>query len=264
MSSTLMTHSSTMKAQAVTYNQLATIPTPEAMGPRHKPVPHLALVDAMLREADNRGFNISKSEYAVAAGGAVLFGVLDLVSKGADLRGETMGLSLGFRSGNDQSMAIKVVAGQRVFVCDNLALSGDLVAMVEKHTTGLVLVDEVKMGFDRYLQQTTVLVEQVKRLQVAGVTDERAKALIFDIFAAKVVPSRLLDDVAEFYFQPSEARPDCQPRTMWGLHNAFTRAMKQLRPMVQFNATVAIGRRFGMTSGPVIDAQVVNADNLVD
>jgi hypothetical protein len=40
---------------------------------------------------------------------------------------------------------------------------------------------------------------------------------------------------------------DCQPRTAWGLHNAFTRAMKDLVPTSAFNRSVALGRAFGMT-----------------
>ena len=54
-------------------------------------------------------------------------------------------------------------------------------------------------------------------------------------------------------------RPDCQPRTEWGLHNAFTRAMRDLTPLRQFGATQGLGRAFGLSGSeePVLDVRPV-------
>jgi len=42
-------------------------------------------------------------------------------------------------------------------------------------------------------------------------------------------------------FQP------CQPRTHWGLHNAFTRTVKELTsPSRRFEASTCIGQVFGL------------------
>ena len=75
------------------------------------------------------------------------------------------------------------------------------------------------------------------------------------MFNAHIVPIRLFDDVSRSYFHPSHDQPDCQPRTEWGLHNAFTRAMRDLTPLRQFGATQGLGRAFGLSASeePVLD-----------
>ena len=61
-------------------------------------------------------------------------------------------------------------------------------------------------------------------------TDARAKELIYDAVAADVVPARLLRPVHSYYFDRADDRPDCAPRSLWGLHNSFTRAVQVLPP----------------------------------
>jgi hypothetical protein len=39
---------------------------------------------------------------------------------------------------------------------------------------------------------------------------------------------------------------DCAPRTRFGLHNAFTRAIKQLAPAPAFEANLGLGSLFGL------------------
>ena len=46
---------------------------------------------------------------------------------------EEMGLSVAFRNSYDKSMSVGVAIGASVFICDNLALHGDI-AVMKKHT----------------------------------------------------------------------------------------------------------------------------------
>ena len=65
--------------------------------------------------------------------------------------------------------------------------------------------------------------------------------------------------MSRFYFHPTTDQPDCQPRTEWGLHNAFTRAMRDLTPLRQFGATQGLGRAFGLNASeePVLEVRAV-------
>jgi len=57
--------------------------------------------------------------------------------------------------------------------------------------------------------------------------------------------------VTAAYFTPHpELMADCQPRTAWGLHNAFTRAIREMAPAPAFAATTKLGRFFGLRAGP--------------
>lgn len=231
----------------VTLDQLRALPTPASRGPQHEPVPHHLLARALMVEAQERGYDVRRQQFALGMNGSALFGVLDLMPPGV-VDVEDRGMSLGFRNSTNSTLAIKVVAGTRVFVCDNLALSGDLIAVLRRNTTGLDLNDALKAGFDKFLQHASALDLHVARLQATAIVDMEAKARIFDIFAQRVVPIHLFDDVERSYFHPTDDMTDCQPRTAWGLHNAFTRAMKVLSPGRAFATNVALGRAFGMMS----------------
>jgi hypothetical protein len=257
MAGILCAHSPKFESKLVQYNDLAALPVPAILGRHHKPIPHVALVDTILREADVRGYDIARQQYALGRKGAALFGVLDFVG------GDERGISFGFRSAQDQSLALRGVAGSRVFVCDNLALSGDTFVLSRKHTTGLDLIDAVRYGFDKFATQVADLGNQIALLESIGVTDSEAKLLIYEVFAAKLLPSRLFEDVNANYFAPKPEWTDVQPRTKWGVHNAITRAIHDLSPTRAFGATSALGRQFGLTARgsdanlPVIDVEAL-------
>lgn len=249
MSSTLIAHNPKFDAKLTTADALMKLPAPVAMGPNHEPVHHGQLVEAIHGEINKRGYDVAREQLAVSGKGHALFGVIDLVKKGATwVADQARGLSFGFRNATDQSLAIRAVAGARVFVCDNLAMSGSMFAIQRKNTTGLDLGDAIARGFDRFLQHAEILDLQIARLEGEVLSDDNAKKMIYEVFAARIVPVRLFDDVDSFYFRPAEAMTDCQPRTFWGLHNAFTRAMKDLSPVRGFGANVALGNYFGIRS----------------
>lgn len=253
--STLSAHSPKFESKLVVASELQALPEPVALGLRHKPVPHARLVDAISEEIDRRGWRIVRSQFALGAKGAALFGVLDMQpmseTSAALVKANGRGLSFGFRSSTNESLAIKAVAGSRVFVCDNLALSGDMIAIQRKSTTGLDLKDAITIGFDKFLTHAAALDVSIERMAQRGISDMVAKALIFDVFYQGILPARLFDDVGRYYFKAETA--DVEPRTLWGLHNAFTRAARDLTPVRLFGASVGIGRAFDT----IIEGEVV-------
>ena len=110
------------RSRIVTREQLARIPTPIATS-TFRPVAHAELVDMLTRRLQERGVQIAKQEYAVSANDQQIFGKLDFVT-GIEMPG--LGRAMGFHAANDKSLAINIVAGVRVVVCDNL----------NAHTTG--------------------------------------------------------------------------------------------------------------------------------
>lgn len=46
--------------------------------------------------------------------------------------------------------------------------------------------------------------------------------MIFDVFDAAILPVRFFRSTCDAYFRPPDGRSDVQPRSLWGLHNAFT------------------------------------------
>jgi hypothetical protein len=232
----------------VTGADLEAMPAPRALGRSHQPVPHAALVRGIYAVSAARGYAVTRQQLAVNRSGHRLFGVLDLAPavRVIEPAADRWGFAIGFRNSTDESLGIRLVAGLRVQVCDNLALSGDLIALKRRNTTGLDLGEALAGGFDRYLAHAQSLDDQVEAWQTATISTLHAKARLFDLFAHKVLPLRLLPMATRYYFNPDESMTDCQPRTVWALHNAVTRAIKTLPPVRAFAANVSVGRAFGL------------------
>jgi Domain of unknown function (DUF932) len=235
--------------------ELRALPEPQ---PTHtfKPVAHIELVDMLDRVLQQNQIRIQEERFALRRDGSVLFGVLQLAY------GETEDgrAALGLRTANNKTMTIQLCAGLSVFVCDNLAFRGDMIALRRKHTSGLNLRTELAGAVLRFQDHFGRLAGEVERLKARPVAELEAKALIHDAFAAGLMPLRFLPDVSRAYFDP--ALPEFAPRTAWSLHNAFTGAAKDMPLTTRLPAIQALGKLFGMTAemdaeSPTLDAPPV-------
>jgi len=236
----------TGETDRVTRDALRALPLPPPLSRRHRPVPHIELVEALQEQLELRGLDIRREQLALRRDGQRLFGTMDLVFQAPAPAAAEEGLALGLRQGNDLSYAIEIVAGQRIFVCDNLALYGEVIAVRRKHTSGLRLPEELAAGLDRYLEYVGRLVEGIATLKQRVIENAEAKRAIYDVFAQRILPLRFFDDVDRAYFRPEAGWTDCQPRTLWAVHNACTRVARALPMNVKLQATTRLGRLFGL------------------
>lgn len=230
----LMAHCGTKK---INREELAKIPAPAATD-THKPVAHIALVHKLIESLAYRHLEVVRDEYAVSPDGMKVFGVLDLSHQTDDYR-----FSIGLRNSNDKSMRIALTAGLRVFVCDNMAFSGEFQPLMAKHSKHLPLEDVVTLGVDKIQRAFTPLSEQVLRWKQQSVSEAAAKLCIYDAFLKKrVAPRQLMPAVHKAYFEPEHQ--EFAAATAWSLYNAFTHAFKELNPIRQFQATAQLGTFF--------------------
>ena len=221
---------------------IAKLPTPKATA-TWQPVPHIELIKTLKSVLADEGMKVLDGQYGIAREGARIFGVMNLEH---DLNGGIGGASLGFRHSNDKKMSIQIVAGMSVFVCDNMVLRGDLIALKRKHTSGLDLRTEIVEAVSKFKVHLVTLESEVSRLQKENVKDVDAKALIHDAFKEELVPSRYFPRVSDAYFNPPHE--EFAPRTMWSLHNAFTEVLKEMPLGRRMKATQEIGVLFGLTN----------------
>jgi hypothetical protein len=123
--------------------ELAQIAVPEATS-THKPVPHHTIVEALVETLGFRHIGVVQEEYAVSPDGMKMFGVLDLETQMEGCR-----FSIGIRNSHDKSIRLGLTAGLRVFVCSNMAFSGDFTPVLAKHTKSFNLIDTLSVGVDR-------------------------------------------------------------------------------------------------------------------
>ena len=214
---------------------LALVPTP-APTETHRPIPHHEVVQALIETLGFRHIAVVQDEYAVSLDGMKMFGVLDLETEIQGCR-----FAIGIRNSHDKTMRLALTCGYRVFVCSNMAFSGDFTPVLAKHSKSFSLVDAISVGVDRMQRSFEPMRKQVEAWQKSELTDVTARIIIYQAFIEGEldVPKHLARQVHDLYFEPRY--DEFRPRTMWSLSNAFTSALKELDPIPQFKATAKLG-----------------------
>ena len=156
--------------------ELEQIPVPEATL-THKPVPHHVIVEALVETLSFRHIGVVNEEYAVSFDGMKMFGVLDLETQMEGCR-----FSIGIRNSHDKSIRLGLTSGLRVFVCSNMAFSGEFTPVLAKHTKSFNLIDTLAVGVDRIQRSFEPMRRQVEEWRQAQITDERAKLILYSAF----------------------------------------------------------------------------------
>ena len=105
--------------QKISRQELALVPTPAGTS-THKPIPHAEVINALIETLGFRHIAVHRDEYAVSRDGAKMFGIMELETQFAGCR-----FAIGIRNAHDKSMRLAMTVGYRVFVCENMAFSGD-------------------------------------------------------------------------------------------------------------------------------------------
>ena len=214
---------------------LAQIPIPEATS-THKPIAHHTIVETLVETLSFRHIGVVNEEYAVSFDGMKMFGVLDLETQMEGCR-----FSIGIRNSHDKSLRLGLTVGIRVFVCSNMAFSGEFTPVLAKHSKSFNLIDTLAVGVDRIQRNFEPMQRQIERWRGTQISDAQAKLVLYSAFVDGKLeaPRSLLPEVHRHYFEPQY--PEFSARTMWSLSNAFTSAFKKLDPIPQFKATAKLG-----------------------
>src|SRR3954451_2888454 len=176
--STLIAHCG---ARKVTRDELMTIPMPESTR-THQPLSHFEIVEVLEEALSFRHLSVVRDEYAVSADGMKMFGVMDLDNEFEEGR-----FSIGLRNSNDKSMRLALTAGYRVFVCDNMAFSGDFTPLLHKHSAKFHLRDAIAIAVDRIHRGLGTLADQIKEMRSFRLTDNDARLMIYGAFMEKAI-----------------------------------------------------------------------------
>jgi hypothetical protein len=223
-------------AHKVTRDELKEFPVPEGTK-THQPLSHYGIVEVLEEALTFRYLKVVREEYAVSADGMKMFGIMELNSEFKGCR-----FSIGMRNSNDKSMRLALTVGYRVFVCDNMAFSGDFTPLSHKHTNNLQLQDAVSIAVDRIHRSFEPLRKKVEVMRDLVLTEQTVKLLIYEAFMDRKIrglPRHLLPLVHDHYFNPKHEA--FYPRNLWSLSNAFTSALKKLSSTKQFEVTARLG-----------------------
>jgi len=240
------------KDHPVTLAQLEQLPDPEPLGNRHRPYRYDEIVTELTKGAERNGYEIVKNEMALSRHEKMLLGVMQLQKNGDRvIAGMRSDIALGYRASTHSLSALKCVAGEHVFMCSNLVMSGEMFIVQRKFTLNLTLKKAIDSGFERFMIQHQDMTERLAKLSEVEVDDISAKAMIFESITKHKLPLMVARNTAGWYFGEEyggkeEISEDCAPRTWMGLYNSFTRSLRDFPAQPRFEHTQVVGRMFGL------------------
>ena len=219
----LLMHTSSGKY--ATLKELYEIPVPVET-PTYKPVSHYDLAKNLVEVSGTllKDYELERSQYGLARDGNQLFGV-HTYRNGSD----SMGLSIGFRNSYDKSMSVGIAIGASVFVCDNLALTGEI-AIARKHTANVWqdLEELIITTIYRSQNNFTRIVEDAQVMQGQHLSDNDAYRLIGLMYGNGIISPRQIPVVKKEWLTPQHDA--FEDRNTWSFYNAVTEALKTAPP----------------------------------
>jgi hypothetical protein len=223
MTQELLMH--TADGKYATLQELREIPVPMETA-TYTPVSHYDLAKNLAEVSGTllRDYELERSQYGLARDGAQLFGV-HTYRNGSD----TMGLSIGFRNSYDKSMSVGIAIGASVFVCDNLALTGEI-AIARKHTSNVWNDLEELTITTIYRSQHNFhrIVEDAQIMQGQHLGDDDAYRLTGLLYGHGIISPRQIPVVKKEWLTPSHA--EFEDRNVWNFYQAVTEALKTAPP----------------------------------
>lgn len=220
--SNLLMHSG---GEYVDLNDLRNVSLPEETK-TYKPVSHYDLAINLAKVSQDllSGFTLDRSQFGLARNGNQLFGILTFRNGS-----EALGLSIGFRNSYDKSMSVGIAIGASVFVCDNLALTGEI-AIMRKHTVNVWKDLEELAITTIYRSQHNFghIQEDAESMKSVNLKNDDAFRLIGLLFGRGILTPRQLPVCKREWLKP--AYQDFEPRNLWSLYNSATEALKSTPP----------------------------------
>jgi Domain of unknown function (DUF932) len=208
-------------ASAVNRAVLEAAPTPEPTD-TWQPIPHYQLLTTVESALQQAGLRVVEQAHGLTHDSQRYFGLLQVANGEVS---DEYGWVLGLRNSSDKKFPAGVCIGSQVFVCDNLAFSGEI-QVARKHTR-FVLRDlpyMVGQAINRLRDIWKQQDERVAAYKKYVLSDVMAHDLTIRALDARVICGEKIPGVLQEWRKP---RHDAfLPRTLWSFFNAVTENIK--------------------------------------
>ena len=188
------------------------------------PIPHATLVSEVEGALNRANMRIVNEAHGMSADAARYFGLLQIVN--GDEQGDYCYV-LGLRNSHDKRFPAGLVVGSGVFVCDNLAFSGEI-KIARKHTRhivrdlpGLVSGAVGQLG-DRWHEQA----ERINAYRRHELTDAQAHDLVIRALDNRAITVTQVPAILQEWRTPRHPEFAVDGRSAWRFFNAVTEAAK--------------------------------------
>jgi hypothetical protein len=199
-------------------------------------VPYGRFVEEVELHVPRFGLRIVSAAFALARDGKQMFGVLTCENGHRDTG---YSLAIGLRNSYDRSLATELVAGSKVFCCDNLAFTGE-VKVKHKHTVHVFrnLPDLIYQMLSRVQVLKDQTDREIARMRETVLSQIQVDHLLMEAVRRNALPASLIPRVTHAYEHPEYE--EFAPRTAWSLFNALTEVQKRRSPRQQMEESLRV------------------------
>lgn len=206
-------------ANRVEREVLSTLTTPERTETWH-PISHLNFITQVEKALTAANMRVVEEAHSLTREGNRYFGLFQVSN--CQSTGEDYAYVLGLRNSCDRSFPAGLVVGSQVFVCDNLAFSGEI-RIARKHTTHIMrdLPVLTANAVGMLAEKWTLMTDRIARYKTTELTDRDAHDFV--IRALDVGATTLMQVPAIINEWRAPRHPEfAQAKTAWRLFNAFS------------------------------------------
>jgi hypothetical protein len=231
----------------VTREQVAQVHTPEGTDTWY-PIPHETLIDQTIGQLEAAGLQIESEMHGLTPSGERYFGVFNLIGNDGASASDDYQLSVGLRNSHDQSIVAGLSLGTRVFVCDNLAFSGE-VTLARRHTRFIErdLPNLMAGAIEKVVSRGPAMRNRIQQYKDSHMLKKDAHDIIVRALDARVISAPRIADVLQNWREPNHE--EFRPRTGWSLFNAFTETLKRYEPHSMAKRSNALYGLFDLACG---------------
>ncbi len=224
-----------MSQNFVTLDEVRDVRTPSRTD-SWVPIPHIRLYERIRSSIEGRGLKVVEEQHGLDHDGARWFGTLDLVNGNQH---DDYRLCVGMRNSHDKVFPAGIAVGARVFVCDNLSFSGEIV-IARKHTRFINrdLPGLIAQAIGRMVEVRESQERRIEAYKGTRFNDAKAHDLIIRAMDARVISSTYIPHIVSEWREPRHK--EFKRRNVWSLFNAFTEHLKEVNRNDLVKRTVAL------------------------
>ena len=208
-------------AESVPYPQIVTMETPPPTE-SHLPIPHHHFFEMARDGLTQQGYAIRDIRHYLNREGAHYFALMRLLHDDED-PDAGHGTMCALRNSHDKTFAASLAIGAKVFVCDNLSFSGDIV-VGRKHTPNIWA--ELPEIFSGAISKIRVMRKRQEvrfaEYKEAPLDDYSVDHLIMETYRSGIINLKRIGKVNDEWHNPSADHGD---KSIWRYFNAVTAAL---------------------------------------
>jgi hypothetical protein len=210
------------------------------------PLAHAGLIHEVESQLIAAGFEVNNESHALSHEGSRYFGVFELKTPGNGVQDYSW--IVGIRNSHDKTYPAGLVAGSKVFVCDNLSFTGE-VRISRKHTKFAVrdLRHLTARAVGQLGERFHELDDRIVAYKNRRITNPQAHDIIIKAVDCRALTATQVPDMLHEWRQP--VHEEFLPRNGWSLFNACTEVMKGINPHTVVNRSQALHGLFDTACG---------------